>query len=684
MRRRSGLLCGAGLMALACSAVAVPATASSVTAPSVRHVASAPAAVLGSWGAAQEVPGTAALNVSGAGIDAMSCPSAGYCSAAGTYEDATGTQGFTVDETAGIWGTAQELPDLAALNIGGSAQVRSLSCSSAGNCALGGSYSDETDGGTAQAFVANEIGGVWGPAIEVPGTAALNSTLMASVTSVSCATDGYCSAGGFYTNSFDTPLDFVVDETAGVWGTAQQIPGTNYLISGGYTNLYSVSCGSPGNCVAVGSFGNEVYGFVQGLAFESDETAGVWGMAQLIPGSPSTENVSGAASTAVSCPAPGNCTAGGVYADNASPALTLFGVTETDGNWGTAVDLPVPGASGNLNVSSISCPSTGNCAMGGQPGFLVDETHGAWGKAITVPGLPSDAAANVQVNSVSCGSPGNCSAAGSYHTTDGQQAFVVEETGGTWEKAQPVPGIAALNSGRAASVTSVSCGAPATCGAGGYYTDSHGITQAFVVDETPDSVTRTALSRTASKVTYGNEQAERFRFEVTSEATVTSGTVTVTSGGHTVCVSKVGATGSGSCSPAATRFPAGAVSAVATYGGAFGLAPSSSGTINLKVTRATSRTGLALSAARIGYGHEQAERLTVTVYPRYGGTPGGHVTIKAGSAVLCVVKLTSGKGSCRLAASKLKAATYHLVADYGGSAGFGSSVSAAKTLTVVP
>jgi hypothetical protein len=77
-------------MALACSAVAVPATASSVTASSGRHVASASAAVSGSWGAAQEVPGTAALNVSGAGIDAMSCPSAGYCSAAGTYEDATG------------------------------------------------------------------------------------------------------------------------------------------------------------------------------------------------------------------------------------------------------------------------------------------------------------------------------------------------------------------------------------------------------------------------------------------------------------------------------------------------------------------------------------------------------------------------------------------------------------------
>jgi Bacterial Ig-like domain (group 3) len=322
--------------------------------------------------------------------------------------------------------------------------------------------------------------------------------------------------------------------------------------------------------------------------------------------------------------------------------------------------------------------------MGGQqPAFLADETDGTWGKAVTVPGLPAGSAASAEVNSVSCASPGNCSAAGTYHNADGQQAFVVDEAGGTWETAQQVPGIAALNSGRAASVTSVSCGAPATCTAGGYYTDSHGIQQAFVVGETPDSATHIALTRTASTVTYGHEQAERFGYKVTSLATVTSGTVTVTSGGRTVCVSHVGANGSGTCSPGATRFPAGTVSAVAAYGGAPGLAPSSLGTIKLTVAKATSRTTLALSAARISYGHEQAERLTVTVSPRYAGTPAGSVTLKAGRTVVCVVKLASGKGSCRLTARELEAASYHLVADYGGSADFGSSVSAAKTLTVL-
>jgi hypothetical protein len=38
----------------------------------------------------------------------------------------------------GTWGTAQEVPGTAALNIGGAAQVNSVSCGSAGNCSAGG------------------------------------------------------------------------------------------------------------------------------------------------------------------------------------------------------------------------------------------------------------------------------------------------------------------------------------------------------------------------------------------------------------------------------------------------------------------------------------------------------------------------------------------------------------------
>ncbi len=60
--------------------------------------------------------------------------------------------------------------------------------------------------------------GPWGRAIEVPGLGALNKGGDAQVTSVSCASAGDCAAGGYYTGRGSA--GFVVSEQNGVWGTA--------------------------------------------------------------------------------------------------------------------------------------------------------------------------------------------------------------------------------------------------------------------------------------------------------------------------------------------------------------------------------------------------------------------------------------------------------------------------------
>src|SRR6266702_1479497 len=73
---------------------------------------------------------------------------------------------------AGSWGRPIEVPGLGALNTGGDAQVLSVSCGSAGNCAAGGYYGPAGHG---QGFVVSEKNGVWGQAIEVPGLGALNT-----------------------------------------------------------------------------------------------------------------------------------------------------------------------------------------------------------------------------------------------------------------------------------------------------------------------------------------------------------------------------------------------------------------------------------------------------------------------------------------------------------------------------
>src|SRR6266568_5172111 len=67
---------------------------------------------------------------------------------------------------AGTWGTAIEVPGLASLNQGGQAEVRSVSCGAAGNCAAAGGYLDGSF--RYQVFVASETNGTWGNAIKVP------------------------------------------------------------------------------------------------------------------------------------------------------------------------------------------------------------------------------------------------------------------------------------------------------------------------------------------------------------------------------------------------------------------------------------------------------------------------------------------------------------------------------------
>src|SRR6266851_1407144 len=102
--------------------------------------------------------------------------------------------------------------------------------------------------------------GVWGRAIAVPGLAALNTGRNADVLSVSCAAPGSCAAGGFYQNHSRNPYDvttgrgFVVSERNGRWHRAAGVPGLGALNRGGNAEVSSVSCASRGYCAAVGFY----------------------------------------------------------------------------------------------------------------------------------------------------------------------------------------------------------------------------------------------------------------------------------------------------------------------------------------------------------------------------------------------------------------------------------------------
>jgi hypothetical protein len=473
----------------------VVAAAAAVWCAAPMAVSAAPAggavARAGTWRPAIEVPGLGSLNNGGqALLLSVSCGSAGNCAASGSYTDGHGhRQAFVVSERNGIWRKAIEVPGSGALNAGGGAFAISVSCASAGNCAVGGFYTDGSAHG--QAFVVSERNGIWGKARQVPGSGALNVGGDAEVTSVSCASAGNCAAGGDYSNGSGHIQVFVVSERNGIWGKARQVPGSGALDVGGAI-VRSVSCASAGNCAA-GGFYTDGHGNLQ--AFVVSERNGTWHTAIEVPGS-GTLNKGGFASVrSVSCRSAGNCAAGGSYKDG-SGHLQAFVVSEQNGTWRKAIEVPGFGAlnaGGDAEVDSVSCASAGNCAAGGFytddhghfQAFVVTEQNGTWRKAIEVPGSGAlDAGGDAGVNSVSCASAGNCSAGGGYAGSSGHfQAFVASETNGRWGKAIEVPGSGTLNKGGDANVSSVSCRSAGNCAAGGSYKDRSGNLQAFVVSQ---------------------------------------------------------------------------------------------------------------------------------------------------------------------------------------------------------
>jgi hypothetical protein len=475
--RRTRVMVLAGAVAACCAA-----SMAAMAAPAAGAVARAD-----SWGKAIEVPGLARLSAGHGGtLVAVSCSSRGDCAAAGNYDNRTGHgQAYVVSEKNGSWGTAIEVPRLATLNTGGNAQVTSLSCASAGNCAAGGFYTSSR--GT-RAFVVSEKNGSWGKAIQVPGAAALSGASGGSqVAALSCGSAGDCAAGGSYFSAGDEQA-FVVSEKNGSWGRAIEVPGTAALNTSMSAGVTTVSCASAGNCAVAGTYrANAPESFIV------SEKNGSWGTAVEVPGS-AAFGVTTVAS--VSCASAGNCAAAGFSGSitNDAPSGPIV-ASEKNGTWGNLTAVPGTTDSARNSVGSVSCGAVNYCATGGSmapsiegpyQAFVVREKNGVWGNAIEVPGLAAmNAGGNADVESVSCGAARYCAAGGTYRDGSGdQQAFVVSDLNGAWGNAIEVPGSAALNTGGSAQVTSVSCATARYCAAGGYYLTSSGDDEAFVVSRT--------------------------------------------------------------------------------------------------------------------------------------------------------------------------------------------------------
>ena len=442
--------------------------------------------------------GTEATLPAGAATDpsvqlvAVSCASTGNCSAVGTYSDSAGNkQGLLLTESSGTWGTAIK----AALPAGAGANpqvlLQSLSCSTAGNCAAAGTYSDSA--GNKQGLLLTESTGVWATGVKAALPANAAAAPNVALTSISCASAGNCAAVGSYNDSSGATRGLLLSETSGVWatGTSAALPagaGTNPKVT-----LGSVSCASAGNCAAVGSY-DDGAGATLGLLLSA--TSGVWatGTKPALPADAATNPT--VTLSSVSCPSAANCTAVGSYGDTSTRTQGLL-LNQTSGVWATGEEASVQPAATDLKVtlSSVSCASPRTCtAVGsydenaaGTHGLYVSETSGAWTAGGTTLAPAGAATTGTVLRSVSCASAGTCGVAGSYHTAalPGQsveRGLLDDQHSGGWGTA--IASAPVANAARIATVTliSVSCAAPGSCTAVGTYVDPAG-TQGLLVSE---------------------------------------------------------------------------------------------------------------------------------------------------------------------------------------------------------
>ena len=199
----------------------------------------------------------------------VSCASAGNCTAVGIYQDVSSgnynRHVLLLSETSGTWAAGVEgaLPANASTNrkLTPTAFVRAVSCASAGNCTAVGSYLDSS--GHQQALLLTETSGTWAAGVEasLPANAGKNPerhpgplVSLGFGFSVSCASAGNCTAVGPYIDRSGHEQGLLLSETSGRWATGVEVSLPANAGKNPNVDLDSVSCASAGNCTAVGNY----------------------------------------------------------------------------------------------------------------------------------------------------------------------------------------------------------------------------------------------------------------------------------------------------------------------------------------------------------------------------------------------------------------------------------------------
>jgi len=372
-----------------------------------------------------------------------------------------------------------------------------LSCFAPGNCVTVGRF---PIGRTEGLFAAQEINGVWRPAVRLILNANVAPDPQFSIGSLQCLNVNYC----LLTVTF-SPFNFasyaaIFEMKSSAWGQGQRVAltgddFTDYMRLSGTPIMGPLQggCWSPKNCAVAG------YYRTLGDSWQSytvTETNGVWATAKrvLSPNPTSDETLVGATSCVVSS----GCVLTARYYDE-NGTLRLFGETTTNGTWSSPETIAIPaGSNSTISISSLSCSSITTCGGTGLYStdasntlqFVVSRTNGTWGGASQVK-MPSGWLQKSDPDSytppvIRCASDGSCIATSWGYLNSSlqfQRPMVVSATNGTWGTAVPValPLGGQFSATDPPTINAVSCTTATRCLAGGSYLDGAKNRRTYIV-----------------------------------------------------------------------------------------------------------------------------------------------------------------------------------------------------------
>ena len=390
----------------------------------------------------------------------VSCTAVDACIAAGYYVDGARHIHPLAEAWNGTSWKIQPAPSPAGHPLSG---FFAVSCASARACTAVGAATGTT--GTTTALAERWNGTTWSIQAAPSPAGSAGSEFLA----VSCPAATACTAGGASLDSTGTSVPLAERWNGTTWNI-EPTPSPAGSTGSGFAGL---SCGSATACTAVGSY-----------ATGSGATAllaEAWhGTTWSIQATPSPAGSIGDQFLAVSCTAPGACTAAGSVTlsspagrPGGSGSSMTVGLAErwNGTNWRIQL-IPSPGRSIGTGFGAVSCSASVGCTAAGSydtTSHLGRPVAAAWrGTSWHLQATPAPAGASVASGlfGVSCPSARTCLAVGSGTAVTGESTTLAERWDGSRWRIQP----SAVPAGAvSAGLSGVACSSPRACTAVGSY-----------------------------------------------------------------------------------------------------------------------------------------------------------------------------------------------------------------------